>query len=55
MVLILCCPTPTFADATLLKNDGHLDELKINANLQLHDVLEKNHCTQPNAGNFAIS
>ena len=47
MVLILCCPTPTFADATLLKNDGHLDELKINANLQLHDVLEKTIARNP--------
>ena len=40
IVLLLLCPPLSFAENTSQPNDSHLDELKINSSLQLHDVLE---------------
>ena len=39
IALLLLCPALSFAETSTQANDSHLDELKINSNLQLHDVL----------------
>ena len=47
ITLLLLSPTLSFAETALQTNDSHLDELKINSNLQLHDVLEKTIARNP--------
>ncbi|MGB2832263.1 MAG: hypothetical protein WBC07_04880, partial [Methylotenera sp.] len=47
IVLLLLCPPLSFAENTSQPNDSHLDELKINSSLQLHDVLEKTIVRNP--------
>ncbi len=47
IALLLLCPALSFAETAPQANDSHLDELKINSNLQLHDVLEKTIARNP--------
>lgn len=47
IALLLLSPALSLAEPSPQVNDSHLDELKINSNLQLHDVLEKTIARNP--------
>ena len=47
IALLLLCPTLSSAETSIQVNDNHLDELKINSNLQLRDVLDKTIARNP--------
>ncbi len=47
VILLLLIPLFAVAEAPVQHDGGHLDELKVNASLQLHDVLEKTVARNP--------